>query len=213
MTALAAHILCDKHNSTLSPLDTHAAAFMGEAMSAFAGLGANLTAPFRASRFNGDLIERWVLKACCGAIASGSLMEAGESVRREPPVDWLEVLFKSAPMPPGAGLYVRQSPIQTFRGYGIGAIYREGAWSGGGINVCGIELFIGMLPAIAGQVLESSTGTFTDLAYRPGAIRVEEPGHVVELHLAYSGYTPTEAIKYVRRVDTVSPPLTRPAPC
>jgi len=115
----------------LSPLDDSARIFFGELLLALSD--APKPASKRRVSVDGDTLEKWVLKACCGAIASGNLVEGGLQLVREPPVSWLEILFSGEPWPEGTGLHVRQAPMVPHRGYAIGATYLDGAWAGGGI--------------------------------------------------------------------------------
>lgn len=111
--ALGARILCDRHNSALSPLDTKAL-FLFNSITEFEGrISPAMTGPSYLLRlFNGYDLERWLLKALCGYCSSG---HAPRASRTPPPPSWLDILFKGKPFPPGCGLYAPSVAGQSFR--------------------------------------------------------------------------------------------------
>ena len=192
--ALGSRILCKRHNEMLSPLDDSARIFFGELLLALSD------APKPASNHrvsvDGDTLEKWVLKACCGAIASGNLVEGGLQLVRKPPVRWLEILFSEAPWPEGTGLHVRQAPMVPHRGYAIGATYLDGAWAGGGIEFAGVELFVLLGSDDVDRILEQTSGVMSSLTYRPGAIRIEARQRTTDIELRWHTWVPTRSILY-----------------
>jgi hypothetical protein len=93
--ALASKVLCERHNSALSPIDVAGTAFfkvLNDANRVLAGeVVPDLT---KTILLNGHDLERWYLKFLIGAIRSGSNEVPG--VRNDewvPPVDWVEYLF------------------------------------------------------------------------------------------------------------------------
>lgn len=106
--ALGAKILCDRHNSALSPLDAMAAdlfrtlrCFQREKYP-----DAHLFA-----LFDGRSVERWVLKMLWGLTFSGQIGKAGVAI--SPPADdLLPVLFRGAEMPKGWGLFIEQEDFK-----------------------------------------------------------------------------------------------------
>jgi hypothetical protein len=94
--SLVANVLCQKHNQRLSPLDKEAEQFFGTIYKCTRG-GIQGLIPTDEMRFefDGRLIERWMLKIVCGAIASGNY--GGQS--RVVPVSWVDVLFERREWP------------------------------------------------------------------------------------------------------------------
>lgn len=170
--ALSSKILCERHNSTLSSLDANAKIFFAELLRALSE-PPHGTSPRRVST-NGDELELWVLKVCCGAVASGSLINDGNALARELPNAWLNVLFSGTPWEKGTGLHILQTPMTPYRGYEIGPVYTgKTLLSGGGIEFAGVQLFVLLEPDAEKQIIEQSTGQINPLIYRPGAISIE----------------------------------------
>jgi hypothetical protein len=109
--ALASGILCDRHNSALSPVDAIAVNLLG----AFnekdaAGSGRQLL-----HLFSGHDLERWLLKILCGLVYSRNL-SIGEGTEVSIPNQWLQILFGIADFQDGQGLYVCTLPGHRFEG-------------------------------------------------------------------------------------------------
>jgi len=195
-SALSSRILCERHNGLLSPLDAHAKIFFTELLRAFSD---DKQVPHRQVRVDGDCLEQWVLKACCGALASGNLVEKGhQKIVREPPRSWLDILFCGASWEQGAGLYIRLAEMTPHLGYAIGPAYVDDTWVGGGIEFAGVEIFVLLDSGEKKRILEQSTGKVSPLVYRPGAIRTESPTRTTQIELEWRTWTPSEGIEYRR---------------
>jgi hypothetical protein len=115
ISGLVAKVLCEKHNSALSGFD-------GAGSTLFAGMdGIDSAAgktgvPPETFVVNGDHLERWMLKMLCGGLYSGTMPVPGGSMKGMcPPLEWLNVLFRGAALPPGQGLYLRAgTPNEVF---------------------------------------------------------------------------------------------------
>jgi len=105
--SLESRILCAHHNNRLSPLDSEALkAFEAfEAMHYAAAEGK--AAAESVYTVDGDLFERWMLKAVCGGLFSGNMRADGglELKGVEPPLDWLETMYEGKRFPDNFGLY------------------------------------------------------------------------------------------------------------
>ena len=102
--ALQSRVLCKRHNESMSPLDALAKRFF---CSFPHRPDANKSAVDRCFLFCGHDLERWMIKAACGAICSRYVR--GESIPAngwQPSVDWLRVLLLSVPLEPPRGLYL-----------------------------------------------------------------------------------------------------------
>lgn len=111
-----AKILCKAHNERLSGLDSEALEFLRhmQAINKHITEGTDI----RPVRFtlSGDKLERWMLKALCGFLASGNARHGGERIRRSaPPLAWLQLLYGLERMPPGWGMYCRDRPRDFVR--------------------------------------------------------------------------------------------------
>lgn len=104
--ALTANVLCRRHNTELSPLDQEGGRFASFLRTAQLDLASS--APTGgAARFDGRLLERWLLKVVFGMWASGNLTRDGVKLASQPGDDIAAVLMKNAPMPPKWGLHVK----------------------------------------------------------------------------------------------------------
>ena len=110
--ALKAKILCSRHNSMLSSIDDVGIRFFR----AFTPGGGHIVRspddPPEFRVFRGEMIELWILKMACGALASGNAADrdTGLLIQEPIPVAWIQILLGLAPMPPGWGLYLRTDP-------------------------------------------------------------------------------------------------------
>ncbi|GAB4499064.1 MAG: hypothetical protein OHK0019_35510 [Saprospiraceae bacterium] len=68
-------------------------------------------------KFNGDLIERWMLKIICGLVASGQVSENGTPVHIISD-QLVDILFEGAEFPEGWGLYFPLSENCKIHHYG-----------------------------------------------------------------------------------------------
>jgi hypothetical protein len=104
--SLVGNILCQTHNSLLSPLDDAGKAmFLAMDGMHYAAADPGLSA--QVLRVDGDGLERWVLKSMCGGLYSGAFKASPTGTMKEvcPPREWLDMLFHGAAFPPGQGLY------------------------------------------------------------------------------------------------------------
>lgn len=133
--ALTARILCERHNSALSPLDTVAGSLFTEILSP--------DAP-RLRLFNGHDIERWLLKVLCGITVSRN-HGGGPAVI---PHELISILFSGSDFVGARGLYIcRDAGHRFMRGREVSCqtITRStGEVSGIGVHVGGIECILSL---------------------------------------------------------------------
>lgn len=150
-TALASRILCDRHNSALSPLDTVAGRFFDrlEAAVIFRDEPEGETSN-ALSIFSGLDVERWMLKLLCGLAASGNM-----SFSRDPqmsfaiPNEWLEILFEDERFPDGQGFYAHADlghQFETVRGVLVRPLAYDHRLAGLRLSMQGVEFLLNMLP-------------------------------------------------------------------
>jgi hypothetical protein len=105
--ALTAKILCEGHNSTLSPFDAEIVKFF-KALERLVQSEHDGEPAARNSYVDGDHVERWMLKTLLNGLFSGNFPApftdrfAGQLPRDE----WLQVIYRNAALPPGQGLYL-----------------------------------------------------------------------------------------------------------
>lgn len=106
--SLVANVLCQGHNSALSPIDNVGIAVF----EAFRRLiDTRITGSEEVTLWGPDF-ELWILKALTARAVGGELENAGR--RRAPravPADWPLILFGSKPMAAGCGLYISAKEI------------------------------------------------------------------------------------------------------
>lgn len=112
--SFASKMLCERHNGALGELDGEALRLLDilETLWAEQQVGTCV--------INGDLIERWAIKALAGMLSSGNVSRTdGARVKDMPAADWLtqaarqhylSVLFGERAMPDGWGFYLFLSP-------------------------------------------------------------------------------------------------------
>jgi len=207
--ALGSNILCERHNNALSDLDACAKEFFDGLLRALSKSQGPV--PDEILRVDGEKLEQWVLKACCGALASGNLLEDATRVSREPPRKWLDILFSESVWEVDTGLYVRQASMTPHQGYSIGPVYTRDTWSGGGLEFAGVELFVLMDSGIEKQIWETSTNETSPLIYRPGVIRFESSLRTTEIELQWQKWIPAEGVRYFTPLPPAQPPATEPS--
>jgi hypothetical protein len=111
---IVAKVLCEKHNNQLSPVDTETARFLKTIYTCTRG-GIQGVVPLDdlCFEFDGTLVERWMLKVICGAIAAGA--HGGYS--RNVPRRWVEVLYQKRPWPPEFTFYLLKETQYKVPGY------------------------------------------------------------------------------------------------
>jgi len=140
--ALASKILCERHNSALSPLDEMAVRFF----QAFDEEGVAGSGQQLLHLFSGHDLERWLLKMLCGIAFSKNLttdIDCDLSIPRL----WLDILFGYSDFTRGKGFYVCTDIGHRFegpRGLMMRAITGRGKITGIVLYVCGYELILSM---------------------------------------------------------------------
>jgi hypothetical protein len=105
---MTARVLCENHNNVLEGYDRVGARFVDMLLKT--GNPGDETCR-HAGLFNGEDLERWLLKMLCGVKAMESL-NAGTAWKA--PVEWLNVLFKLGPPRSLFGLWLNLGPVIMF---------------------------------------------------------------------------------------------------
>ena len=197
LSALGARILCKRHNGMLSDLDNKATVFFEQLLWAFSDTSM-ISLPYRRVTVDGDALELWMLKACCGSFASGELFVRGERAEYSIPLAWLRILFQGAPWARNTGLYIRPAKASPHRGYAIGPVFSgdKDEPLGWGIEFCGVELFVLMDRDMRELIKETQTGEVLHTSYRPGVINITARTHKTRIDLQWKVWEPREVIDY-----------------
>lgn len=113
----ASHILCTRHNSALSALDTMAEAVFRRISSGQVSLAndEHLTSDF--TLCSGPLFERWLLKVVWGGVASGSFGQDGVALRGlradADPAMLAQALWRGGPLPPSWGFHCSRHEVDA----------------------------------------------------------------------------------------------------
>lgn len=151
--AMASKILCERHNSVLSPLDAEAAKLFVALLAAdeHVRVGKPFPGPF--AYVSGEAFERWLLKTLIGIVVSGCLTKDGVHYddRSVPPL-WVEVLFGRKPWPRLWRLVVHHrdgDPLRVERAFSFKAL--EGRATGTPVGIraefAGLRLALPLVPA------------------------------------------------------------------
>jgi hypothetical protein len=210
--SLKAKVLCSRHNEALSGLDTTIGRF-GTAIADIWKVLADPTLPPDAHSlhvFRGDDIERWMLKALCGAIKM-NLSEEFDGRSWLPPIPWLNVLFDGTPFPPQRGLFLIRCSRPGTKPINTSVYFRPGlARAGDGpeiptfrFGIAGLELVL--LPPSPGRVVIYGPDR---VLHRPGEIRFFRQQRYVSLLLGWKN--PTSDSNKVDRYPIVFESPARP---
>jgi len=183
-SALTMRILCKRHNSALSALDSEAGRLFATIDTRAEEFKANpdLSIP-RISLFSGHDIERWLLKVLGAATTFGEKLFPDRPTVTDFPRPWLEILFGLRDFEPSQGLYIRRS-IGKAREIGrqttFGGIGAQGRFVGRSMDPRGETLNLIMLPT------EESGRRFLgdDHAYRP--FEIHDSDGVSEKSIVFS---------------------------
>lgn len=110
------NILCDRHNTALSPLDSIGHRFYKSLKTINSDLRDKTRKPrSRPYLFNGHDIERYILKVLCGdGFANKMRTEHGQIRDWRPSAQWVRILYGLEPFPTGWGLYLAAPPGEQF---------------------------------------------------------------------------------------------------
>jgi hypothetical protein len=103
--ALTAAVLCDRHNSQLSPLDEFASSLDDELIEIHRAAQANQVVSTLA-RFYGPNLERWLMKSLCGFAAARPGVFGSSDAHSPVPGDWVRYLFGEIDLDNPAGIYL-----------------------------------------------------------------------------------------------------------
>jgi hypothetical protein len=188
---LSAHILCERHNTALSPLDSVGGQFF-RAVKNFSSTDYEGTEKVLA--FNGRDIERWMLKTMFGMLKP-NLLQPRVGVTIEAAIDAMgvDLLYDRVPFEPGRGLFIRTEvghSISTERSIAVQPVTNEiqKAVLGLRFNIVGFEFLLTTCKIKA----EKST-------FRPGYIVFARENQFRVIHLFWTDPGPHPIVPFVNR--------------
>jgi hypothetical protein len=169
--ALAAKVLCTRHNNALSGLDDKITDFYDAMMLWHRGERVG------DCTFEGEDLERWAIKAMLGFMTSGNARGpgGGQMIARSVPEGYVRVLFGDEELREGCGLYLIDQWIPPGRppaGVSLTIVTAEG---GNDRDVAGIAASIANIPF----VVTVAAATRTLQGYRPREIQLVGSGRLV----------------------------------
>jgi len=193
--SLTAKILCQRHNSALSPLDTEAATFFHHLAESIDDLNRKtLSRRRRIHLVNGEALELWMLKLACGLYFSvGS--KGGKRIDKTHSIDLGKVgraLFEGK-WDPCAGLYFQG----VFGGKATDASYVAiGPVTVEQIPRCtgAIAFFNGFIFELLFDTKEVDPGPRWGLVHRPGEIVLAKKQREHRLFLTWPAGTPEASV-------------------
>jgi hypothetical protein len=97
---------------------------------------------------SGEALERWMLKALIGVVASGNAAKDGQRIlKSKPPLAWLQILVGLEPMPEGWGLYLSYEPgerVMGTRGLAFAPLIHDNKVVGAISHVHGFRFLLAM---------------------------------------------------------------------
>lgn len=143
---LKSKILCKRHNEALSGLDNVAKRFFSCIDRIDKGYGTDHDRGDRVFLFNGNDIERWMLKTLCGLVSSGNASsQSGPIVGWKPNLQSLRIVFAQEGFPTQCGLYccgVKSGVNIVHRNFEFAPISNERMGVYGSITVLNDKRFI-----------------------------------------------------------------------
>jgi hypothetical protein len=117
ISSLVGNILCERHNSAMSPLDIAAGKFFGAIKSIYDDLGDNKTLSGKRQWWllSGEEIELWLLKTTFGLYYSGNVAKDRKKlcdVQRINPI--LLKALQGSPVLPPSGMYIMRRQDTSF---------------------------------------------------------------------------------------------------
>ena len=176
--SMTASVLCERHNSLLSEFDFEASRLMSHLQLLDSAATANeLMAAPEEFVIDGVKLEKWLIKALCGILASGNFLIDGESFGKvAPPPYFVDLLFDAKPWKPGIGLYFEHGSdrLNAMHGVGYSIVVARAPTGGKHVEVAGIDFQLWGFP-FRGLFATYEAGVPLP-NYRPSRIRFVNQG-------------------------------------
>src|SRR2546430_119303 len=211
LKSLTKRVLCKRHNSALSSLDSVGAAFTRSHAELMIHLHEGKRGDYH-RLFNGYDVERWMLKILCAQQHEERIPGSDDLKLWRVPRTWLEILFHGAPFAPGAGLYSPKHPVPELRGWpciGTARTYFTRRPVVDGLPIVGraVKDLAGIQVSILGiawELLMERPPNPAEYVYRPRMTRFPDPAtaRVAQLHIGWDEHPPTFAGKRAYRQES-----------
>ena len=203
-------VLCKRHNSALSSLDTVGAAFTRAHVELTIHLDDGKQGDYH-RLFNGYDVERWMLKILCAQHHEERIPGSDDPKLWAVPETWLKILFQGAPFLPGAGLYSpkhRKPELRALPGIGTARTYVTSRPLVNGLPIVGraVKRPAGIQVSILGmawELLMERPPNSAEYVYRPRLMRFPDSAttRIAHLHLGWAEHPPTFAGKVAHREE------------
>lgn len=215
-SALAANILCERHNAALSGLDSVAGRlFLGFKHIEEGFFSRTTTRTPACWLFNGYDIERWMLKILCGATFSGNAStNSGTTIDWAPPADVVDLLLGRLHLPNRCGLYLLNTvgdSVPAHIGFAFAPILDEAVGVyGARLEICGFSFVYTMHRPpddLKGTLIE-------DASYRPSELFFDDGSIQQCVRLGWNADIRENSIGlgWIRHSSGLADTLTSPAP-
>ena len=174
--ALAAKMLCVRHNSSLSPLDTVGMDFVTALKRYFDAAMAGQEFDAEIVEVDGFLFERWLLKVFCGVLSLS---------KQDIPEQWVKVLFGLEPFPDNSGMHLFGQQGKSSWFFQLVRVIsvrdRNGNLAGAKFGLAGLAFLLAFgKPNFEEDSMQS--------LFRPNGICVNKDGFSKKLQLNWAGH-------------------------
>lgn len=204
--SLASAILCKRHNSFLSAFDSEAAKLFAHLRLIDSKRTPEELSSVPSLTIDGVLFEKWLLKALCGAMASGNIQVDGKFFGKLVPSEYLvDMLFQDDPWSIGAGLFVdfgQRRRVDAFRGLGYDPVFVKTTATNA--MICGVDVHLWGFP-FRGLFATYEDGTIPP-GYRPPKLEVANGPTRKEIKFKWPQGTPPNTSSILTRDGTIPDP-------
>lgn len=179
----ASKMMCERHNLALCSIDAVAVRLFKTLRSIDGRFRPDLHRYYDEFHlFSGVDVERWMLKALCGMVASRHAAKNGVPFDPVPEQRWVDALFGDTSLPAGAGLYYGRPGRVVHAGNHVGmrVLEHDGKIAGLTVDLGGF----GFVLSVIGRLLPDGV-TFAEMAYKPGSFRFDGYGAIKEVLFAW----------------------------
>ncbi len=202
--SLGTNVLCQRHNSAVSTLDTTAGLLFGHINDRIDPKPGRPPALANPLRLRGHHVERWLLKYLCGVLASGMLARTDPADERKWPVPerWVRLLYGLEPLPDDWGLYgllPAKPPTRTARAQRAEVLWLEDSGEPAGMVLFTAGMYLG-LQLVDGNIWGAHNLTAERRPRRMVVHREDVAGSLAEVHLDWSGEVPGRTVNATARL-------------
>lgn len=175
--ALTSKILCEHHNSELSPLDNIGAEFLRSLKSSFDGSVNHGEFKDEIIDIDGLKLETWLLKVLCGIISVSGFSKV--------PKEWIEILFQNRSFPNNSGIYFFGSPGLAKWSFNLVRIFsvqdKGGKIAGAKFGIGGIATLLAF-----GKPIFHEPGI--EYLYRPANLVIQKGSNIKRFNFSWGNY-------------------------